>query len=183
MHAIAIQNSFEKGCSKIPLLLLFLTACCAKARLTVTRLSKQNTMLKLCMALEQINVWFLAPCMAIHWFLSLVVLWFGYISHSSTQIKFGGAGIAQWLEHRIHDWKVAGSNPCWNGGRIFFSRVDFLCWLLFQYPFHPRVTTVARKKSQSFCQKCRWQVTAKHAYTLCMWILLNRASALVTTCP
>ena len=65
----------------------------------------------------------------------------------------------------------------------FFSRVDFLCWLLFRYPFHPRVTTVARKKSRSFCQKCRWQVTAKHAYTLRMWILLNRALALVTTCP
>ena len=31
----------------------------------------------------------------------------------------------------------------------------------FRYPFHPRVTTVARKKSRSFCQKCRWQVTAK----------------------
>ena len=87
-----------------------------------------------------------------------------------------GGGIAQWLERRTRDWKVAGSNPCWNGGRIFFSRVDFLCWLLFRYPFHPRVTTVARKKSRSFCQKCRWQVTAKHAYTL-------RASALVTTCP
>ena len=94
-----------------------------------------------------------------------------------------GAGIAQWLEHRTRDWKVEGSNPCWNGGRIFFSRVDFLCWLLFRYPFHPRVTTVARKKSWSFCQKCRWQVTAKHAYTSRMWILLNRASALVTTCP
>ena len=60
-----------------------------------------------------------------------------------------GAGIAQWLERRTRDWKVAGSNPCWNGGRIFFSRVDFLCWLLFRYPFHPRVTTVARKKSRS----------------------------------
>ena len=94
-----------------------------------------------------------------------------------------GAGIAQWLEHRTRDWKVSGSNPCWNSGRIFFSRVNFLCWLLFRYPFHPRVTAVARKKSRSFCQKCRWQVTAKHAYTLRMWILLNRASALVTTCP
>ena len=80
--------------------------------------------------------------------------------------KAWGAGIAQWLEHWTRDWKVAGSNPCWNCGRIFFSRVDFLCWLLFRYPFHPRVTTVARKKSRSFCQKCRWQVTAKHAYTL-----------------
>ena len=72
-----------------------------------------------------------------------------------------GAGIAQWSERRTRDWKVAGSNPCWNGGRIFFSRVDFLCWPLFRYPFHPRVTAVARKKSRSFCQKCRWQVTAK----------------------
>ena len=53
-----------------------------------------------------------------------------------------------------------------SGGRIFFSRVDFLCWLLFRYPFHPRVTAEARKRSWSFCQKCRWQVTAKHAHTV-----------------
>ena len=65
----------------------------------------------------------------------------------------GGGDSSVGLEHRTRDWKVAGSNPCWNGGRIFFSRVDFLCWLLFRYPFHPRVTTVARKKSRSFCQK------------------------------
>ena len=84
-----------------------------------------------------------------------------------------GAGIAQWLERRTHDWKVAGSNPCWSGRRIFFSGVDFLCWLLFRYPFHPCVTTVARKRSRSFCQKCRWQVTAKHAYTLRMWLCMN----------
>ena len=84
----------------------------------------------------------------------LYISWFAFV--------FLGAGIAQWLERRTaRDSKVAGSNPCWNGGRIFFSRVDFLCWLLFRYPFHPRVTTVARKKSRSFCQKCRWQVTAK----------------------
>ena len=55
----------------------------------------------------------------------------------------------------------------------FFSRVDFLCWLLFRYPFHPRVTAVARKRSRSFCQKCRWQVTAKHAYTLRMWLCMK----------
>ena len=91
---------------------------------------------------------------------------FLYIKCGSYLLVERGAGIAQWLERRTRDWKVAGSNPCWNGGRIFFSRVDFLCWLLFRYPFHPRVTTVARKKSRSFCQKCRWQVTAKHAYTL-----------------
>ena len=44
---------------------------------------------------------------------------------------------------------------------------------LFRYPFHPRVTIVARKRSRSFCQKCRWQVTAKHAYTLRMWLCMN----------
>ena len=83
------------------------------------------------------------------------------------------AGTAQWLERRTRDWKVAGSNPCWSGGRIFFSRVNFLCWLLFRYPFHPRVTAVARKRPRSFCEKRRWQVTAKHAYTLRMWLCMK----------
>ena len=84
-----------------------------------------------------------------------------------------GAGIAQWLERRTRDRKVAGSNPCRSGGGIFFSRVNFLCWLLFPYPFHPRVTAVARKRPQSFRQKCRWQVTAKHAYTLRTWLCMK----------
>ena len=29
----------------------------------------------------------------------------------------------------------------------------------------PRVITVAHKRLQSFCQKCRWQVTPQHVYT------------------
>ena len=29
---------------------------------------------------------------------------------------------------------------------------------------------IARKRSQSFRQKCRWQVTAKHACTISMWL-------------
>ena len=33
-------------------------------------------------------------------------------------------------------------------------------------PFHPCVATVAHKRPWPFCQKCRWQVTPKHAYTL-----------------
>ena len=36
-----------------------------------------------------------------------------------------------WGEHRTRDRKVASSNPGRSGGRIFFSRVDFVCWLLF----------------------------------------------------
>ena len=42
-----------------------------------------------------------------------------------------------------------------------------LCVLtLIRCLFHPRVTAVARKRPRSFCQKCRWQVTSEHAYTL-----------------
>ena len=40
-----------------------------------------------------------------------------------------------------------------------------LCVLtLTRCPFHPHVTAVACKRPWSFCQKCRWQVTPKHAY-------------------
>ena len=34
--------------------------------------------------------------------------------------------------------------------------------LLLRCPLHPSFTAVARKLSRSFCQKCGWQVTAKH---------------------
>ena len=34
-------------------------------------------------------------------------------------------------------------------------------------------TAVVRKIPRSFCQKCRWQVTAKHAYTLRMWLCMK----------
>ena len=37
----------------------------------------------------------------------------------------------------------------------------------------PRVTAVARKRPRSFCQKCTWQLTAKHAYTLRMWLCMK----------
>ena len=107
----------------------------------------------------------LSVCLSLSLCLSLI--------HAYMYINNTWAGIAQWLECRTCDWKVAGSNPHWSGGRIFFSRVDFLCWLLFWYPFHPCVTTVACKRSRSFCQKCRWQVTAKHAYILRMWLCLK----------
>ena len=89
------------------------------------------------------------------------------------EMCFGERGIAQWLERWSRDRKVAGSNPCWSGRRIFFSRVNFLCWFLFRYPFQPCVTAVARKRPRSLCQKCRWQVTAKHAYTLRMWLCMK----------
>ena len=78
---------------------------------------------------------------------------------------------------RTRDQKVAGSNPCRIGGIILFSWVNYLCFLLFRYPFHPRVTAVARKRPRSFCRKCRWQVTAKHACTLRIWFCMKRHGA------
>jgi len=91
----------------------------------------------------------------------------------NTQSTAFGAGIAQWIERWTHDWKVACLNPCGSGRKIFFSRVSFLCWLLFQYPSHPRVIAVVHKRSWSSYQKCWWQVTAKHAYTLRMWLCMT----------
>ena len=41
------------------------------------------------------------------------------------------AGIAQWIERRTRGRKVAGSSPSRSGGRIVFSRVNFLCRLFF----------------------------------------------------
>ena len=50
----------------------------------------------------------------------------------------------------------------------FFSRVNFVYWLWIsiQCLFHPHVTAVPYKRPWSFCQKCGWQVTSNHAYTL-----------------
>ena len=69
------------------------------------------------------------------------------------------------VERQTRDQKVAGLNPSRSGGRIFFSSVNFACWLFTRCPFHPCVTAVALKRHRSFCQKCRWQVTPKYAYT------------------
>ena len=46
----------------------------------------------------------------------------------------------------------------------FSSPVSTLSADLIQCLFHPCVTTVARKRPQSFCQKWKWQVIPKHAY-------------------
>ena len=71
-----------------------------------------------------------------------------------------GAGIAQWLKRRTRDWKVQSSRPCRSGGEFSSPGLIFCA-------------AVARKRSRSFCQKCRWQVTAKHACTLHMWVCMK----------
>ena len=90
-----------------------------------------------------------------------------------------GSGDSSVVERRTGYRRVSGSTPCWSCGRIFFSMVNFLCWFLFRDPFHSRVTVVALKRSRSFCQKWRWQVKAKHACTLHMWLWIKRHCKLV----
>ena len=82
-------------------------------------------------------------------------------------------GTARWLERQTLHSKVLGSSPCRISWISFFSRVNFLCWLLLRYLFRPRVTAVAHKRPRSFRQKCRWQVTAKHACTWRMWLCMK----------
>ena len=71
-------------------------------------------------------------------------------------------GVTSWWATPEEVWGKCERSQNW---------VNFLCWLLFRYLFHPRATAVARKRPRSFCQKRGWQVTAEHAYTLRMWLL------------
>ena len=108
----------------------------------------------------------------IHWALHCHASFSATLERLNLKFMFMGAGIAQWSECWTHDQKVPGSGPGRSGGR-FSSPGSTFCADLFRYPFHPRVTPVARKRSWSFCQKCRWQVTAKHTYTLPMWLWMK----------
>ena len=46
----------------------------------------------------------------------------------------------------------------------------------FRYLFHPHVTAVARKRSQSFCQKSSWQVTLTVKHTCILHVALNSST-------
>ena len=88
----------------------------------------------------------------------IIVAWMFFLCAS-----FVVAGTACWLQRRTRARKIVSSNPGRSGRRIFFSRVCVLT--LIRCPFQPSVTAVARKRPRSFCQKCRWQITPRHAYT------------------
>ena len=47
---------------------------------------------------------------------------------------------------------------------VFFQSLFFVLTPI-RCPFHPGVTACVRKRPRSFGQKCRWQVTFRHAYT------------------
>ena len=61
----------------------------------------------------------------------------------------------------------------------FSSPGSTFCADSFRYLFHCCATAVACKISRSFCQKCRWQVTAKHTFTLPMWLWMKWQCKLV----
>ena len=73
--------------------------------------------------------------------------------------------------------RVVGSNHSLQERRENFLLQGQLSVLtpssVFRYPVHPRVTAVARKRPRSFCQKCGWQVTAKYACILRMWLCMK----------
>ena len=56
------------------------------------------------------------------------------------------------------------SRQGWRDNSLLQSELCVLT--LIRCPLHPSVTAVARKTPRLFCQKCRWQVTHKHADTL-----------------
>ena len=95
--------------------------------------------------------------------------WMGAATAVTTEAGAGVAGIAQWLERRAHDRTAAAgfreSRQEWLGNLLLQGQLSVLT-LISVYSVHPRVTAVACKRSRSFCQTCRWQVTAKHACTL-----------------
>ena len=86
-----------------------------------------------------------------------------------------GEGIAQWLECWTYDWKVTGLNPVGVAAEFSSLGSTFCADSYFgirSTHMLPHVK-VAHKWCWTFCQKCRWQVTAKHAYTLHMWLCVK----------
>ena len=64
----------------------------------------------------------------------------------------------------------------------FSSQGSTFCADSFRYPFHPPVTAVARKRARSFCQKCKWQFTAKHGYAVTYVALHEVTWSMVVWC-
>ena len=85
-------------------------------------------------------------------------------------ISYLGAGLAQWLGCWTRDPKVTGSSPGRSGGKKISPPGSAFCGDSY---FSIYSTATECKRSRSFCQKCRWQVTGKHSRTLCMWLCMK----------
>ena len=76
-----------------------------------------------------------------------------------------GSGESLLGQRWTRDQKVASLRSNRNGERISSPELT-LCADSYSVCVPIRVPAVAHKRSRSFCQTCRWQVTPKHAYTL-----------------
>ena len=92
-------------------------------------------------------------------------------------IIFSGAIFWRW------DSSVVRASDSWlKGPRLeplqeqrenFLLQGQLSALILISVSVPPRVTTVACKRSWSFCQKRRWLATVKHACTWCMWLCMK----------
>ena len=82
----------------------------------------------------------------------------------------GGAGLPQWLERRICDPKNCP----------FHGQLPVQTLISVSVP--PPCYCSSTKRSRSFCQTCRWQVTDKHTCTLPMYLWMKWHSKLVHGC-
>ena len=69
------------------------------------------------------------------------------------------------VERRPRGPQVEGSNPLQKRQENVLPQSQLCVLTLARCPLKFRVTAVVRKRSRSFCQKWRWQVTPIHAYT------------------
>ena len=102
-------------------------------------------------------------------------VWLAYFRLTNINFKLNklidskfGAETAQWLERWTRDRKVSGSSLGRSSGTIFFLQGQL--WVLTLISVS---VPIVRKRSRSFCQMRRWQVTAKHACTLRTWICVK----------
>ena len=68
-----------------------------------------------------------------------------------------------WTSDFMKSWELG---PQQKQRENFLLQSELSVLILIWCPFHPCVTAVACKRTRSFCQMCRWQVTPEHAYTL-----------------
>ena len=92
-------------------------------------------------------------------------------------------------QHWTCDWKsqVQSVTECQENLLPQSYWATSLCWLWLQHPFHPFhllwYIAAHKKMPLSFCPKCRWQITAKHAHILyfCFYVNRTREEGYTTT--
>ena len=88
-------------------------------------------------------------CLCMHVFVYVCIFW------GSLLVRVPDSWLKGW---EFESWQEQQEN--------FLLQSELCVPTLFRCPFHPGDTSVACKRPWSYCQKCRWQVTPKHACTL-----------------